>query len=301
MSRRINAITGLLLILLTAAAIAAPRPEAWEHWTAHDNRSRLVVDHAEWDAWLKRNAVRPGPHGSPGGVRYGGVSTADRERLESYIATLQTLPISRYSRAEQKAYWINLYNALTVKLVLDHYPVQSVVNINISPGLLSRGPWDRKMLVVEGEDISLNDIEHRILRPIWRDPLVHYGLNNASAGCPSLATEAFTGANTERLLLANARAFVNSPRGVRIRDGRLTVSSLYDWYMADFGGTDGSVIAHLKSLAAPALLRQLSLVTRIGRHQYDWSLNDAGPGAHHSAGGVRPASKPSPRTAPAAR
>ena len=144
--------------------------------------------------------------------------TRNKRRLNSYVAGLTAIPISRYNRSEQRAYWINLYNALTVKLVLEHYPIGSIRDIDISPGLFADGPWKRKLVEVENEVLSLNDIEHRILRPIWRDPLIHYAVNCASVGCPNLLTMAFTAANTDDLLNAAALDYINSPRGAPNRE-----------------------------------------------------------------------------------
>ena len=99
---------------------------------------------------------------------------------------LSGVAIGGYAPDEQRAFWINLYHALTVRVILSHYPVSGIREIDISPGLFARGPWDRKLIPVEGVELTLNDIEHRILRPIWRDPRVHYALNCASLGCPDL-------------------------------------------------------------------------------------------------------------------
>ena len=96
--------------------------------------------------------------------------------LNAYVENLSRMPINDFNRAEQKAFWINLYNALTVKVVLAAYPVKSIRDIAISPGLFARGPWGKKLIEIDGETVSLNDIEHRILRPIWRDPRLHYAL-----------------------------------------------------------------------------------------------------------------------------
>jgi hypothetical protein len=159
--------------------------------------------------------------------------------------------------------------------VLEHYPVDSIRKIAISPGLFSAGPWGKKLVTVEGKALSLDDIEHRILRPIWRDPRIHYAVNCAALGCPNLQPEAFTADNEEALLERAAHDYVNHPRGATVADGKLTVSSIYVWYQADFGGTDRGVIAHLQHYAAPALAAALAPIERIGADRYDWSLNDA--------------------------
>ncbi len=208
-------------------------------------------------------------------VAYARVTAADRKALADYVARLAAVSISTYNRDEQLGYWINLYNALTVKLVLDHYPVASIRDIDISPGWFSNGPWGKKLLVIEGEAVSLSDIEHRILRPIWRDPRIHYAVSCSSIGCPNLGPEAFMANNAEARFTAGARAYVNHPRGARIESGRLVVSSLYVWFSEDFGGTDEGVIAHLKRYAEPDLLSGLARFERIDDFAYDWSLNDA--------------------------
>ena len=120
----------------------------------------------------------------------------------------------------------------------------------------------------------LDDIEHRILRPIWRDPRIHYAVNCASIGCPNLRREAATAANSEAYLEAAARDYVNHPRGSRIENGRLVVSSIYEWFQEDFGGGDGGVISHLRNYADPGLSASLEQVGEISDHDYDWALND---------------------------
>jgi hypothetical protein len=210
-------------------------------------------------------------------LRYGAVSEADRAALAAYLERLQAVPVSQLARAEQKAYWINLYNALTVHIVLEHYPVDSIREINTSGGLLGvlglGGPWDAEVAAVEGVSLSLNDIEHRILRPGWEDPRIHYAVNCASLGCPNLAPEPYTAANTERLLEAGARAYVNHPRGARFEGDTLHVSSIYVWFQADFGGDTAGVVRHLRRYAGPALAERLAGYRGDLEHSYDWRLD----------------------------
>ena len=251
---------------------AAPRSNLWERWLAHDPLSRVVVDHGAWDRFLRRHVLR-GPDGIAR-IAYQTVPAGDRGALKNYIDRLSDAPVSRYGRGEQFAYWINLYNALTVNLVLDSYPVASIRDIDISPGLFADGPWGRKLVTVEGIALSLNDIEHRILRPIWRDPRIHYAVNCAAVGCPNLIPAAFTVTNSEALLEAAARAYVNHPRGARMAGGKLVLSRLYRWFVADFGGEAG-IIAHVKSYADPGLAKAIGNLQRFSTGGYDWSLNDA--------------------------
>lgn len=258
-------------------ALFAPRADLWPRWQRHDPNATAEVDHDAWGRILN-TYLRAGDDGV-NRFDYASVTMADRVALNRYTAALATLPIEDYNRAEQMAYWINLYNALTVHVVLTHYPVDSIRDIDVSPGLFSDGPWDRPLLSVAGEDLTLNDIEHRILRPIWHDPRIHYAVNCASLGCPNLQPEPFTGSNLETLLEGAARAYVNSPRGVRVGRYGLVVSSIYVWFQDDFGTSDHDVIEHLARYAEPELAAELRRVGKLADHDYDWSLND-----HRSVG-----------------
>jgi hypothetical protein len=261
------------LALAPSAAFAAPKAELWQRWTAHQAGSMQRVDHAAWGRLLAARLIV----GADGINRfaYGAVTAPERQALDGYVAVLAATPVSRLDRPEQRAFWINLYNALTVQVVLSRYPVKSIRDIAISPGLFSSGPWGKKLATVEGEAVSLDDIEHRILRPIWRDPRIHYAVNCASIGCPNLMREAYTAANTETLLEAGARAYVNHPRGARIAEGKLRVSSIYVWFQQDFGGDEAGVVAHLRRYAEPGAAQALAGINSIAGHDYDWTLNDA--------------------------
>jgi hypothetical protein len=254
-------------------SLFAPKADLWPRWATHDPASTATVDHAPWDRFLKRYVTRD-PQGL-NRIAYGRVTASDRQTLAHYIAGLAATPVSKLNRAQQFVFWVNLYNALTVRLVVEHYPVKSIRDIDISPGLFADGPWGKKLVTIEGGRVGLDDIEHRILRPIWRDPRIHYAVNCASVGCPNLRRDAFTAANAERLLEAGARDYVNSPRGARVTRDGLVVSSIYVWFQADFGGSDRSVIAHLARYADPDLKAKLAKATTIAGHAYDWRLNDA--------------------------
>lgn len=265
--------TLLALILACAtAAAAAPKPELWPAFAVHDANSTTRIDHSPWDTFLAAY-VKPAPDGIHR-VAYGAVDTEARLRLSVYLSDLQRTEVNKLNRAEQRAYWINFYNAATIKLVLDRYPLASILDIDISPGLFAKGPWGARRYKAIGENLSLDDMEHRILRPIWNDPRTHYAVNCASLGCPNLATRAYTAANMEALLDEGARAYVNHRRGARVENGKLIVSSIYEWFRSDFGGDDAGVIEHLKRYAAPELAAKLAGVREISDDGYDWSLND---------------------------
>jgi uncharacterized protein DUF547 len=262
-----------VLVAVLAPALAAPKAELWDRWMDQDPASKERVDHSAWDGFLKAY-VRVGDDGI-NRVAYGRVTDVDRKALDTYLSSLEATPVSKISRAEQLPFWINLYNSLTLRLILERYPIGSIREIDISPGLFADGPWGKALATVDGEAVSLDDIEHRILRPIWKDPRIHYAVNCASIGCPNLHIEAYTAENTETLLSDSARAYINHSRGARVEDGKLTVSSIYRWFADDFGGTDETIIAHLKRYADGALKNALDEATKIDGHAYDWALNDA--------------------------
>ena len=205
---------------------------------------------------------------------------ADLAALEAWIAAAAVERPSAMARAEAFAFWANLYNALTLKVVLDRYPVRSIRDIR-STGVpfdprQFNGPWRTRLVTIEGRAMSLDDIEHGTMRPSFRDPRVHYAVNCASIGCPNLRQRAFRAATLEAELDDAARAFVNHPRGASVLpDGRLRVSSIYHWFREDFSGTEAGVLAHLRRYAAPPLASHLAQMTSIAGHDYDWALNDA--------------------------
>lgn len=252
-----------------------PKAQLWARWQKHDAASAQKIDHGAWDRWLRQFVVN-----HPSGinrVRYQDIRGEDQTLLKNYLQSLQAIPISSYNRKEQQAYWINLYNALTVELILSRFPVASIRDINISPGLLARGPWGAKMLLVEGEKLSLDDIEHRILRPIWRDERIHYAVNCASLGCPNLQPAAYTGENAEAMFDKGAKEFINHVRGVALAGGKLKVSSIYVWFQEDFGGDAEGLMEHWRNYANPVLAAALEKYQGGLSHDYDWRLNGVDP------------------------
>ena len=252
------------------AAHAAPEPERIPLWDTSDETNTATISHQAWqellDAHLKVH---------PSGINrfdYGSLkaNAQHRKQLQSYLSSLAEIGPRSFARAEQMAYWINLYNALTVFVIVGRYPVDSIKDISSS--LFSYGPWELELITLQGVPLTLDDIEHGILRPIWRDPRIHYAVNCASLGCPNLALEAYRSDNLERLLEQGARDYVNHPRGVTVREEGLLISSIYEWFKVDFGGTDAGVFAHLKLYATPELAQALDGHDGFD-HDYDWRLN----------------------------
>lgn len=263
-----------IVVFLNATAAHAAEPA--ELFRQAASGSTLTVDHSAWDRLLKAY-VKTSPDGV-NRVDYATFEANGHKDLKNYIRSIEETYPTTLDRAEQLALLANLYNAKTIDIVLDHYPVASIKDISLGGSLLASftgGPWKAKVLRLEGVELSLDDIEHGILRPIFKDPRVHYAVNCASIGCPNLQPEAFTGAKINTQLDAAARAYINHPRGVAVAEAKLVASSIYSWFKDDFGGSDEGVVRHLQAYAAPPLAGQLKSVRTISDHQYDWRLNDS--------------------------
>ncbi len=281
--RRTRALAGLLAATATAFLAFAPGASANDvttKFSAHAAGSAVTVDHSAWSRLLA-TYVKPTPDGL-NQVDFKAFKASGQRELKDYVARLEANDPAKLDRPEQFAFWANLYNAKTIDIVLDHYPVGSIREIEIGGGLFgfikksvgAGGPWKAQVLKVSGASLSLDDIEHNILRPVFKDPRVHYSVNCASRGCPNLGVEAFTGATLEAQLDAGARAFVNHPRGIAVAGGSITASSIYDWFQSDFGGSAAGVLDHVRKYATPELAQKLSGLSAIASYDYDWKLND---------------------------
>lgn len=264
----------VLFVAAGLLACGAPESVALSGWDESDEESTEQIDHGAWQELLDRYVVARDTGVNL--VDYAGLARHDDDaaQLAAYLDYLQGIDPLVYSRAEQKAFWINLYNALTLQVVLSEYPVDSIREIH--EGVVpNTGPWRDPRARVNGRDLSLDDIEHGILRPLWRDNRIHYAVNCAAYGCPHLLATAFTAANTEELLEWGARDYVNNPRGVDfVDDDSIVISSLYQWYAEDFGSTEESVLAHLIDYADEDLAARLRGFEGSIDYAYDWSLNE---------------------------
>lgn len=271
MTHIFNVIFILAISFFSTVVLSAPSADLLEEWKEHDPDSEQVVSHAAWqeilDSYLKTN--------DPSGVNlfdYDAVTKDSKVNLESYLESLQSLDPRTLNLNEQLAYWINLYNALTVKVVLDEYPVDSIKDIRFLTSPF--GPWDKNLVVVAGEKLSLNDIEHQILRPIWQDPRIHFSVNCASIGCPNLAAKAFTSGNADELMEEQSFAFINHSRGVDVSDGKVVLSSIFDWYGEDFGKNQTEILNYIKQYYKGDLGPDSGVEKRQIVFFYDWRLNE---------------------------
>lgn len=241
------------------------------HWQSSNEDNLSEIDHSIWQGILQ-TYVDITHEIKVNLFDYSNVDQEDKKRLADYIEQLSLLDPGEYRRIEQKAYWINLYNALTVQLILDNYPLESITKLGKK--LTSFGPWDDTLVIINNERLSLNDIEHKILRPLWKDPRIHFAVNCASYGCPDLQDTAFTGENIESLLDKAATEYLIHPRGVYFYENELVLSSIFDWYAEDFGASSDEVLDYISKYLPNDLAGKLENHQGTIRYEYDWRLND---------------------------
>ena len=261
----------LLAMIFPLAVNAAPKSELWAFWQA-EGEIKEDIDHSAWQGLLDNFLDADHPSGIHR-FDYQAVSTNDsaKRALNDYLSTLQALDPREYSRATQMAYWVNLYNALTVHRVLADYPVSSITKLG--GGFFSRGPWDEQLANVAGKSLSLNDIEHRILRPIWKDDRIHFAVNCASLGCPNLSAKAYTSDNLEALLDSGAKDYLAHERGAVFDENTLVLSKIFDWYQQDFGSSESQMLATIAKYAPKNKAARIQKHSGRIKYRYDWALN----------------------------
>jgi len=252
----------LLVVLLLAAA-------SWWVWANSRSIIRTVssrpVSHERWDALLKKYV------GADGLVNYRDF-LRDSAELNAYLHSLESAhPNDKsWTRAEQMAYWINAYNAYTVQLVLRHYPVRSIKDIRRGIAFVN-SVWDLKFIRIQGYTYDLNNIEHNILRAVFRDARIHAAINCASYSCPPLRNEAYTSERLNTQLDEAMRRFINDPLRNRVHAQGAQLSRIFRWFSGDFERDAGSLRAYINRYAHTPL----SPKAPIEYLPYDWSLNEA--------------------------
>ncbi|MEL6867724.1 MAG: DUF547 domain-containing protein [Bacteroidota bacterium] len=213
-----------------------------------------VTDHSLWDQLLRKHVS------SSGKVNYKGFK-ADLNQLDAYLAELKDRPIqSDWSRKAKMAYWINAYNAFTVKLILDNYPLSSITKLH------GGKPWDVKWIKLGGKTYSLNNIENDILRPQYKDARIHFAVNCAARSCPPLLNRAWTESNLNRYFDQQAKAFINNTKYNKVSPNKIEISKIFQWYAEDFG----SIVAYINKYSA----QKADANAEVVYVEYNWGLNE---------------------------
>ena len=261
-----------VLVLVAGCSLFddGPAAELDERFAEHNSSSTVQVDHSDWQLVLDDYLESDTEYGV-NLFDYEGLLDDGRESLDEYVAALEAIDPLTLNEQEQLAYWINLYNSLTVKLIVDNYPLASITKVGSNP--LKFGPWDEISTKINGSELSLNDIEHRIIRPKFNDYRIHFAVNCASIGCPSLATEAYLGSSLNAQLDEAANDFLNHARGLQIQDDKLMLSSLFEWYADDFGDDQSSILETLGKHTSSETQAALAAYSGSPDYDYDWGLN----------------------------
>lgn len=242
--------------------------------------SNFDHEHTQWSELLEQHVAWVN-QGVASTVDYRGFQQ-DQAELASYLATLSSVSRQQFdgwSRDRRLAFLLNAYNAFTVQLILDHYPLESIKDIG---GLFS-SPWKQAFIPLLGQSLSLDQIEHTLIRApgVYDEPRIHFAANCASVGCPALRSEAFVASTLDGQLEDSQQRFLKDHSRNRFdpASGRFQVSKIFDWYAEDFakrwGSLDNYLIQQAPLLSPPAQRPAANSTPRIEFLDYDWSLNQA--------------------------
>jgi len=252
----------IFIMLGITNAGAAPNAKQIEFWDDHEPTSRLNLDHGKWNSLLEKYVKTDHPSGI-NRFDYASVSAADKSLLDGYLSYLQQMDPRQLTRAGQKAYWLNLYNAGIVALVLGG---------NVEDSIRDLGRiWKRKRFYIAMQNTSLDDIQHGIVRPMFDDPRTLLAINAATLGSTSIQPVAFDHENVEELLDKITRSFLAQRHGLSIDGNTLVLSRIFRWYVRDFGGREG-LMRFLKTYSSPEIAASLEKLGNT-RYVYDWALN----------------------------
>ncbi|MGB0431278.1 MAG: DUF547 domain-containing protein [Bacteroidia bacterium] len=217
-------------------------------------------NHSTWNNLLKE-------HVSPyGNVDYKGFKN-DEKILDAYLDQLKSeYPTKTWTRNDKMAYWINCYNAFTVKAILNHYPIKSITEIKPDN---AKSIWKLKWITIEGNLLSLDQIENEILRPNFNDARIHFAINCASVSCPPLRNEAFVAGKLNDQLNQQTRMFFADTKRNKITSNNAQLSQIFDWFSTDFK-TNGSLVSFVNKYSKI----KINPNTKITYLDYDWSLNN---------------------------
>ena len=222
-------------------------------------------EHKIWDELLKKYV------NEEGFIDYKGI-ISEKDKFEKYLDLLSNnAPSNNWNENEKLAYWINAYNAFTVKLIVDNYPLESIKDLNPILNIPTvYTVWTKKWFKIGDEDFSLDKIEHDILRKEFKEPRIHFVINCASFSCPVLRPEAFKAEKIETQLVEQTKAFINDPDRNRTTKDKLELSKIFSWFDGDF--KEGQTLIQFLNKYSKV---KISKSADIDFMDYEWSLNDA--------------------------
>jgi len=208
-------------------------------------------------------------HVKKGRVNYDGFKQ-DQALLDQYLSSLSSTDPDTLTRNHRFAFYINAYNAFTIKLILTRYPdLNSIKEL----GSFFSNPWNKKFIPLGGWTVSLDHIEHEVLRPKFKDPRIHFAINCAAKSCPPLLDKPYEGDTLNRQLDEQTRAFINNKRSTFVKDGSLFISKIFDWFDEDFNDNPLLFIRQYAEAPLRSELDKAGPKLKITYLNYDWTLN----------------------------
>ena len=232
--------------------VAAPAKKVVTEKVEKVAKSKPAPMHEAFDGLLRKYVSNSGK------VNYAGLK-GDVATLDGYLAKLSGTSLAGMSKKEKLAFWINAYNAFTIKKILNNYPLGSITELD------GGKPWDVKWINLDGQNLSLNNIENDIIRPTFKEPRIHFAVNCAAKSCPPILNKAWTAANLESNFEKQTKAFINSSNNTLTAD-KITISKIFDWYGVDFGDLEGFIRKYSNT--------PINKGATIAFNEYDWGLNN---------------------------
>lgn len=250
--------TTITLFILIASLVSS---------STYANELSPPPSHTIWNQLLKKHVSEDGV------VNYRGFKK-ERATVDRYIEILSSSPPQKsfWSENEQLAYWINVYNAFTVTLIVDHYPVNSILEIGNQLNLADdQSVWDHPFVFIDGKKYSLNEIEHEIIRVEFDEPRIHFAVNCAAKSCPILLNEAYTADRLDEQLHQQTSSFINDQKFNKIHGpNEAEVSKIFDWYKEDFTKNGQTLAEYIDSYRQ----QKLNSDAKITFKAYNWDLNN---------------------------
>ncbi len=247
----------LLLVLITTLQFYSKEVNEYtKPYFETEKTANPKVDYSIWSMLLKKNID------TNGHVNYKNFKK-DKQMFNKFLNILSNTKIDNNWTTNQKiAFWINVYNAFTIKLIINNYPLKSIKEI--------KKPWDIKFFKIDGRSLSLGDVEHLILRKEFNEPRIHFAINCASKSCPRIIQIPYEGKNLDKLLERQTKEYVNDSEVNEITENSYKLSKLFSWFSKDFRQAEGNVEGFISKYSKTRIINQKNK----GFLEYNWELNE---------------------------
>jgi hypothetical protein len=200
---------------------------------------------------------------------------AQDQEFETYLNQLSITDPSKLSEKEELAFWINTYNAFTIKAILDNYPIKSINDIKFG----EKSVWDENFISINKKKYSLNEIEHKILRVKFNEPRIHFAIVCASISCPELRNESYEADNLDKQLQEQTVIFLRDKKrnSFDLKNKKANISKIFEWFGEDFGKSDKDILMYISNFLPDDVRKDIKQNINewtISYKKYDWNLNE---------------------------